>query len=35
MIRVIGKNIPLIAIVASDIGTKRREVLITAEYQRE
>ena len=35
MMRVMGKNIPQIAIVASDIGTNSILVLTTAEYQRE
>ena len=35
IILVIGKNIPQIAMVASDIGTKRSDVLTFAAYQRE
>ena len=35
MIRVMGKNMPDIAMVASDIGTKSKLVLTTAEYHRE
>ena len=35
IILVMGKNMPEMAKVASDIGTKSCEELVTAEYQRE